>query len=688
MRFTRYAGALLVAAVLHGSAAWAQTAYKSLNYLYGITGSKTASGIHNREPNSAPATWTNRVNTTTGQYPALWSGDFLFSTDDVANRQTMINEAKAQWARGSLINIMFHACPPTQAEPCQWQGGVVSSLTNTQWQQLITDGTQLNNNWKARLDVLAGYLQDLKNNGVEVYFRPLHEMNQGQFWWAGRTGANGTAKLFQLTHDYLRNTKGLTNLIWVWDLQDFSSLSSDLTAYNPGSGYWDILAMDMYSSDGQGYTTAKYTAMVNAAGGKPVVIGECDVLPTPSLLAAQPKWGFFMGWSELVFNKNSTAAIQQTYGASNVVTQNEMPGWNNVAAASNIAYQRPVTVTSTYNGTNTGAKAVDADGTTRWESGYADNQSISIDLGATYAINRVRLAWEAAYAKDYQVQVSTDNVTWTTVKDIYGKSSAAADDYSSLAATGRYVKVYCINRATAYGFSLYEIEVYGTLPVTNLAYQRPVTATSTYTSTNTGAKAVDADGTTRWESSYADNQSIYVDLGASYAISRVRLAWEAAYAKDYQIQVSTDGTTWTTIKEVYGKASAAADDYPGLSATARYVKVYCINRATTYGFSLYEFEVYGAASGARVALAAPAASEAAELVVFPNPASDQLTVRLGQYSQTGGQLTLTNNVGQVVRRQAVQGAQYLVDLTGLPTGMYLLTLTGDAGRVSRKISKQ
>ena len=544
----------LGASLLYCSAATAQTSYKSLNYLYGISGTKTASGMHNREPNSAPATWTNQINATTGKYPALWSGDFLFASSDVANRQTMINEAKAQWASGALINIMFHACPPTQAEPCAWEGGVKSSLTNAQWTQLITNGTTLNNNWKARLDVIAGYLQDLKNNGVEVYFRPLHEMNQGIFWWAGRPGANGTAKLFQITHDYLRNTKGLTNLIWVWDLQDFSSLSSDLTNYNPGSSYWDILAMDMYYSDGQGYTTAKYNAMVNAAGSKPIAIGECEVLPSPSLLTSQPKWGFFMGWSELVYNSNSTANIQNTFWASNVVVRDEMPGWN----APNIAYQRPVTVTSTYN------------------------------------------------------------------------------------------------------------------------------------STNTAAKAVDANGTTRWESAYANNQSIYVDLGATYNINRVRLAWEAAYAQDYQVQVSTNGTTWTTIKDVWGKTSAAADNHTGLNANARYVKVYCINRATTYGFSLYEFEVYGTATGARTALAANDAKAAltGEVTVFPNPANSKVTVQLGQYGTAGSQLMLSNGQGKTLFNEPVQGAERTLDLARYPAGLYLLTLSNESGRVTRKITKE
>src|SRR5690606_33713679 len=187
------------------------------------------------------------------------------------------------------------------------------------------------NNWKAMMDEIAVYLQQLKNAGVEVLFRPLHEMNQGMFWWGGRPGSNGTAALYRLTRDYLQNTKGLNNLIWVWNLQDFSSLSSDLNNYDPGSAYWDILSLDMYWSDGQGYTTAKYNALLNKAGGKPIAIGECEDLPSPNLLAQQPQWTFFMGWSELVFSGNTNAKIQDTYLSSRVRTLNEMPGWNNVS---------------------------------------------------------------------------------------------------------------------------------------------------------------------------------------------------------------------------------------------------------------------------------------------------------------------------------------------------------------------
>lgn len=304
-----------------------KTGFKTLDYLYSISGKKTLSGIHNREPNATPAKWTNEVYAKTGKYPGLWSGDFLFQADNINNRQVMINEAKNQWKKGAVVNIMWHACNPALAEPCGWDDGkgVLSSMSDAQFNDLLTDGTEVNKKWKKMMDDISVYLQQLEDDGVEVLFRPLHEMNQGKFWWGGRPGANGTAKLYRLTHDYMKNTKGLSNLIWVWDMQDFGSLTNDLTSYNPGNEYWDVAALDVY--DGSGYTAAKYKAMVDIANGKPIAIGECEKLPTRQELLEQPKWTFFMGWSELTFSKNTEAEIKTLHTASNVITLDQMTGW-------------------------------------------------------------------------------------------------------------------------------------------------------------------------------------------------------------------------------------------------------------------------------------------------------------------------------------------------------------------------
>ena len=82
-----------------------------------------------------------------------------------------------------------------------------------------------------------------------------------------------------------------------------------------------------------------------------------------------------------------------------------------------------------------------------------------------------------------------------------------------------------------------------------------------------------------------------VDLGQSYAIGRVKLTWEAAYGSAYQIQTSADGTTWTTVRSVTG-GDGGVDDNTALAATGRYVRINGTTRATAWGYSLLEFEVY------------------------------------------------------------------------------------------------
>ena len=58
-----------------------------------------------------------------------------------------------------------------------------------------------------------------------------------------------------------------------------------------------------------------------------MAIGECDNLPTSSHLASQPRWTFFMGWAELVYQGNTEQRIRELYYDPRVITLDEMPGW-------------------------------------------------------------------------------------------------------------------------------------------------------------------------------------------------------------------------------------------------------------------------------------------------------------------------------------------------------------------------
>jgi endo-1,4-beta-D-glucanase Y len=125
---------------------------------------------------------------------------------------------------------------------------------------------------------------------------------------------------------------------------------------------------------------------------------------------------------------------------------------------------------------------------------------------------------------------------------------------------------------------------------------KAVTASSTEGAGFEAAKAVDGSTSTRWASAEGhDPEWLRVDLGSAHAISRVRLNWEAAYARAYRVQTSPDGSVWT---DVYSTSTGdgGTDDLT-LSGSGRYVRVYGTARATAYGYSLWEFEVYGVAGG-------------------------------------------------------------------------------------------
>ncbi|MGW8766793.1 family 20 glycosylhydrolase [Streptomyces sp. NPDC055815] len=125
----------------------------------------------------------------------------------------------------------------------------------------------------------------------------------------------------------------------------------------------------------------------------------------------------------------------------------------------------------------------------------------------------------------------------------------------------------------------------------NLAANRPVTVSSAETANLLGVNAVDGDYFSRWSSNYADNEWITVDLGTARQIGRVKLSWETAYGSGYKIQTSNDAATWTTVHTTT-TGDGGTDDLTGLSGSGRYVRMQGTARATQFGFSLYEFEVY------------------------------------------------------------------------------------------------
>jgi hypothetical protein len=132
-----------------------------------------------------------------------------------------------------------------------------------------------------------------------------------------------------------------------------------------------------------------------------------------------------------------------------------------------LALSGDVTTSSTHLGAvgESGARAlVDGDASTRWSSTYADHQWVMIDLKRERTVSQLRLSWETAAARDYRVLLSSDGRNWRETAVRQGMTIGPRFDLIGLVGTARYIKLDLQRRATRWGFSLYEVMVFGERP--------------------------------------------------------------------------------------------------------------------------------------------------------------------------------------------------------------------------------
>lgn len=408
-------------------------------------------------------------------------------------------------------------------------------------------------------------------------------------------------------------------------------------------------------------------------------------------------------------------------------------------------------------GDNTASKVTDLDMTTRWESAKSDSEWLAIDLDQPFVLDRVVIRWEGAYASAYSVETSMDGIRWF---EVYSTTSGKGHDetVSIPDVAASQVRIYCHKRATAYGNSIYEVEVYGKsrfeavnsgvapsidkvdytlgngaisgmvtvshpqglsvftsvsvlrdgvecqpavtgigspvefdisglktgsydlrvvaedpfgnsaqverkVEVTyssaglNLALNKPAEATSSENANLGADRAVDGDLETRWGSTFFDDEALTVDLCEKFLVSNVKIFWNApAFATHYSVETSADGVNFAL---VHGRQDwkGGLDDATFVEVPARYVRVTGHTRATGYGTSINELEVYGNDL--------PGESDNLDAVLAdglaaPGPISESTEVDV--YSLEGILL---------LKRTPMRTARLL-----LPSGIYLLTAPG------------
>lgn len=342
---------------------------------------------------------------------------------------------------------------------------------------------------------------------------------------------------------------------------------------------------------------------------------------------------------------------------------------------------KPVTVSS-FEGGFTGANAVDGDPVTRWGSEFSDPQWIEIDLQTAQSISEIKLVWETAYGKNYTIQGSLDRTQWTTLVT-KTNGTGATETHSNLSGSYRYIRLNGTARGTVWGYSLFEFEIWGgngtsVEPPEDPPVQTPVlisqnktVTSSAVTGGNTGAAAVDGNMGTRWESVFADNQFIQIDLGTKMKISQVVLEWEAAYGKGYVIEVSDTGTGgWTELFRT--TTGNGGQDALIVSGQGRYVRLTGITRGTQYGFSLWEFRVYGSPLDA---VATPVISitspTTGQQFVQGNNVSLQVGVSDSAWFSSGGSYRYSLNNAAAIRFANAAP----VNLGALPVGDHSLVVT-------------
>jgi beta-glucosidase len=208
------------------------------------------------------------------------------------------------------------------------------------------------------------------------------------------------------------------------------------------------------------------------------------------------------------------------------------------------------------------------------------------------------LQWEAAYATAFQIQVSADGASWSSV---YSTATGTGGTQTlAVSGSGRYVRMYGTARATQYGYSLWEFQVFGSTTTStcgsaNSAQGHPATASSTENAGTPAGAAFDGNTGTRWSSAFSDPQWLQVDLGSAQTVCQVVLQWEAAYATAFQIQVSANGTSWTSIYST--TTGTGGTQTLTVSGSGRYVRMNGTTRATQWGYSLWEMAVHTVGGG-------------------------------------------------------------------------------------------
>jgi len=324
-------------------------------------------------------------------------------------------------------------------------GWLTSSPSNTPFEAISTNTTAINNFVNACANMVTTYNLD----GIDLDWEyPTSKTRWNAVAVPLGNRLHSMGKLFTAAVSESGNNNGNNyDNVTMLDLVNIMCYGNDALASSAMS-YWTsrgvpqnkrMLGVPFYSSDNNSAEHVRKANMAKTTGGGIMI------------------WDIASEYGDI-------NAIYNTLGTICKGDVNPVP--------TNLASNKRVVVSSTEASTTTstvGANATDGNYGTRWSSAFSDPQWLYVDLGATYNVNRVKITWEAAYASAYDIQISADSINWSPLRSISGNTTLV-NDVTGLAGTGRYVRINGTARATAYGYSIYELEVYGNAVVSQTPY--------------------------------------------------------------------------------------------------------------------------------------------------------------------------------------------------------------------------
>jgi mannan endo-1,4-beta-mannosidase len=302
-----------------------------LQYLVSISGKQILSGQESMyNDGSIPSNRDNYVFQRTGKYPAVYTCEFGdVGKGNLADRKKTVSNAIAAHNRGSIIAAQYHMIQPDLVDGSGFSAMNIPGSGYTKMNEILTEGSTLNVEFKKRLDEMAGYFHSLQDAKVAVLWRPYHEMNGDFFWWSHQ---DKFKEFWIYTYNYLTTTKQCNNLLWVFGVNWYGAGSTGKNSpsfYYPGHEYVDVLGCDFYLNYGHAYDKRVHDDLRTLGGGKPIAIAENGVMPTLStLLVNQPYWVYWSTWwgFEGTANNstNTDALYTENYANPAVITLDEV----------------------------------------------------------------------------------------------------------------------------------------------------------------------------------------------------------------------------------------------------------------------------------------------------------------------------------------------------------------------------